>query len=226
MTASRTLEALFTTLNESIQDQEIGGLYFTDEAYVNAYHHYLDDNLRDTYSEKIGGLSCSSLGTLALGGQVARESSGAWTAIASKAGKVWIPSVWDANGYEGEAAEGLKNIRVLWTLSNECGGACIYPNLEELAVCEELELNIEPQEGAEADATAEAEQTEATEATEETEAAEQAEEAEAPSNLYEMEFDYDDSYNGFRQLKKARSLQRILIAPSRSGWKRWKAAIS
>ena len=148
------LEALFTTLNESIQDQEIGGLYFTDEAYVNAYHHYLDDNLRDTYSEKIGGLSCSSLGTLALGGQVARESSGAWTAIASKAGKVWIPSVWDANGYEGEAAEGLKNIRVLWTLSNECGGACIYPNLEELAVCEELELNIEPQEGAEADATA------------------------------------------------------------------------
>ena len=213
------LEALFTTLNESIQDQEIGGLYFTDEAYVNAYHHYLDDNLRDTYSEKIGGLSCSSLGTLALGGQVARESSGAWTAIASKAGKVWIPSVWDANGYEGEAAEGLKNIRVLWTLSNECGGACIYPNLEELAVCEELELNIEPQEGAEADATAEAEQTEATEATEETEAAEQAEEAEAPSNLYEMEFDYDDSYNGFRQLKKAKSLQRILIAPSRPGWK-------
>ena len=52
-----------------------------------------------------------------------------------------------------------------------------------------------------------------------TEAAEQAEEAEAPSNLYEMEFDYDDSYNGFRQLKKAKSLQRILIAPSRPGWK-------
>ena len=82
------LDALFETLNTNIQDQEIGGIYFTDEASINAYHHYLDDNLRDAYSEKIGAISCSSIGTLALGGQIARESNGAWTAAAAKAAKV------------------------------------------------------------------------------------------------------------------------------------------
>ena len=143
------LDALFETLNTNIQDQEIGGIYFTDEASINAYHHYLDDNLRDAYSEKIGAISCSSIGTLALGGQIARESNGAWTAAAAKAGKVRIPNAWDVSGYEGEAAEGLKDIRVLWTLSSDCGGASVLPNLEELAVCDELVLNTQaPEEAA------------------------------------------------------------------------------
>lgn len=217
------LDALFETLNTNIQDQEIGGIYFTDEASINAYHHYLDDDLRDTYSEKIGAISCSSIGTLALGGQIARESNGSWTAAAAKAGKVRIPNAWDVSGYEGEAAEGLKNIRVLWTLSADCGGASVLPNLEELAVCDELVLNTQAPEEAAGTASEEteeqAEATETTEATDQTEAADQTEEAEGTGPLYEFEFDFDDSYNGFRQLKKAKSLQRILIAPSSPGWK-------
>ncbi|MBR6444813.1 MAG: hypothetical protein IKS63_05245, partial [Firmicutes bacterium] len=198
---SADLDEAFDILNKNIQDEDVGGIYFRTSYTV-------DSDFISKLDEKIGDISCKSLSMLGVSTEIASYGKGKWLKNADKAEIIYVPGLWLFSDNSSNAESDLEKIEKVWTSDTGFRGVSTIPNVKEIGVAAEIEMLTDPSDTSE-------EQTDSSASTD-------SEQNDDSNSEEEPVYSFSPTYGGpesFLELKKAKKLDHILVAPCSQKYK-------